>query len=161
MKSGVFTVKIGSVEVTNMVMIYDREHDLVLVQNRIKSWKGIAFPGGHLESGESIYESAVREVKEETGIDVSNLTVCGIVHWSNIDDGSQTFIHYYKTESFSGELIGKTEEGENFWVDPSKLSGMKLAPGFSDQLCLFFDDNIHELLVLYNNRNNDLILKWF
>lgn len=34
------------------------------------SW---CFPGGHLEYGESWKECAIREIKEETGIDISNL----------------------------------------------------------------------------------------
>lgn len=54
-------------EITNMVMVQHPETGMVLVQNRIKSWQGIAFPGGHAEPGESIYDSAVREIREETG----------------------------------------------------------------------------------------------
>lgn len=50
-----------------MVMVQHPETGMVLVQNRIKSWQGIAFPGGHAEPGESIYDSAVREIREETG----------------------------------------------------------------------------------------------
>ena len=64
-------------EFTNMCMIYDGEGN-ILVQDRIKSWCGIAFPGGHLELKESIVESVIREVKEETGLDISNLELCGI-----------------------------------------------------------------------------------
>ena len=54
-------------ELTNMIMIKNPENNCVLVQNRVKYWKGVSFPGGHVEKGESFTESAVREVKEETG----------------------------------------------------------------------------------------------
>ena len=57
---------IEKAEFTNMCMIYDNEGN-VLVQNRVKSWCGYAFPGGHLEPMESIVDSVIREVKEETG----------------------------------------------------------------------------------------------
>ena len=57
-------------EMTNMVMIQDRQTSKVLVQDRIKSWKGLSFPDGHVEDNESIVDSAIREVKEETGLDV-------------------------------------------------------------------------------------------
>ena len=58
---------------TNMVMIRDERSGKVLAQNRVKSWKGLSFPGGHVEEGESIVDSAVREIREETGLDVYNL----------------------------------------------------------------------------------------
>nr|WP_237690896.1 NUDIX domain-containing protein [Paenibacillus caui] len=44
-------------------MIYDKTSGKVLVQDRIKSWKGISFPGGHIEDGESIVDSTIREIK--------------------------------------------------------------------------------------------------
>ena len=53
-------------EMTTMVMVYDRKSDRVLVIDRLKKYKGISFPGGHVEPGESVYDCAVREVREET-----------------------------------------------------------------------------------------------
>lgn len=57
-------------------MIY--KDNQILVQDRVKSWNGVAFPGGHVESRESIVDSTIREIKEETGLDISNLTLCGV-----------------------------------------------------------------------------------
>ena len=74
-------------EHTNMIMIYDKENDSAVVIDRKISWRGISFPGGHVEPGESMYESAVREAREETGLLVSDLRFCGIIHWHNIDSG--------------------------------------------------------------------------
>ena len=68
------------VEFTNMCMIYDDSGN-VLVQERTKSWKGIAFPGGHVDIGESFVESTIREIKEETNLDISDLELCGIKIW--------------------------------------------------------------------------------
>ncbi len=52
---------------TTMVMIENRASGEVLVQDRLLSFKGLSFPGGHLDPGESLYACAVREIKEETG----------------------------------------------------------------------------------------------
>ena len=67
------------IELMNMCMIEDGESDRVVVQRRIKgNWKGIAFPGGHIEPGESVVDSVIREVKEETGLTVSEVRLCGV-----------------------------------------------------------------------------------
>ncbi len=62
-------------ELTTMVMIQDLTTQKVLVQDRIKSWKGLSFPGGHVEQGESFVDCAVREIKEKTGPDVMVMKV--------------------------------------------------------------------------------------
>ena len=54
---------------TNMCMICNGTK--VLVEN--KKWndiQGIIFPGGHVEEHEPIVDSVIREIKEETGIDL-------------------------------------------------------------------------------------------
>ena len=48
------------VTLTNMVRIQDKQSGKILVQERRLRYPGIAFPGGHVEKGESIYDSAVR-----------------------------------------------------------------------------------------------------
>ena len=58
----------------NMCMIYDREKDKILVLDKVKKhgWEGLTFVGGHVEDGEVLYDSCVREVFEETGLKVKN-----------------------------------------------------------------------------------------
>ena len=67
----------------NMCMIYDRENDKILVLDKVKKhgWEGLTFVGGHVEEGEVLYDSCVREVFEETGLTVKNLKLKGTVSW--------------------------------------------------------------------------------
>ena len=64
--------KYEKIELTNMCMIYDNDGNVVVQEKLNKNWGGITFPGGHVETGESFVDSVIREVKEETGLDVKN-----------------------------------------------------------------------------------------
>ena len=97
----------------NMCMIEDKKNRKVLVQNRIKGgWTGIAFPGGHIEPFESITDSVIREIKEETGLDICNIKLCGVKDWC--EENKRSIVFLFKTSSYKGNLLERTEEGEVF-----------------------------------------------
>lgn len=58
------------VELTNMCFIYDENRILVEEKKGTKYTNGLVFPGGHIEQGESFRDSVIREIKEETGLDI-------------------------------------------------------------------------------------------
>ena len=131
----------ANLEITNMVMIQDKTTGKVVVQDRLKSWCGIAFPGGHAEPGESIYDSAIREVWEETGLTVRNLTPCGFMYWFNNKTQDKYFTYFYKTTDFTGTLIDATEEGA---VSDQPDSGQHEAgPHFKEYLPCFLGRPVH------------------
>lgn len=142
-------MRIEKIELTNMCMIVNDKNE-VLIQDRKKSWIGCAFPGGHVEYKESIVLSTIREVKEETGLDVHNLVFCGIKQWFKDDVRNICFL--YKTNEYVGDLLS-TEEGENFWWSLDKIDELNLAPSF-DQMLKLFINNGNEL---YHKRENEVI----
>ncbi|MDF2923552.1 MAG: hydrolase [Paenibacillaceae bacterium] len=149
-----------NVELTNMCMIYDKKHNKVLVQDRLKSWKGITFPGGHMEEGESIVDSTIREIKEETGLSVRDLKLCGIIHWVHDMTGDRYFVFSFKTEQFSGELLDTTDEGRIFWVDKEELPFLPLARGFGERLPMFFEEGYNEGFGTWNEHvRGDMVWK--
>ena len=84
---------------TNMCMIYDENR--ILVQDRKDpDWPGVTFPGGHIEPGESFVGSTIREIKEETGLDISNLKLCGVKQWTDIGQKYRYIVFFYKTSDF-------------------------------------------------------------
>lgn len=149
----------SKVTLTNMCMIYDKENNKVLVQDRIKSWKGISFPGGHVEDGESLIESTIREVKEETGLTISNLEPCGIIYWYNDETGEKFFVFNYRTDVFNGELLDETNEGSIFWVNKDDLPKLNLSEGMRERLPMFLDKKHTEGFGIWNENNVGQI-KW-
>ena len=64
-------------EFTVLCLIEDGSR--VLLQDRVKAdWKGYTLPGGHVEKGESFVEAVIREMKEETGLEVGMLAPIGV-----------------------------------------------------------------------------------
>ena len=84
---------------TNLCKI--RDGDKVVVMERLnQDWPGVAFPGDHVERGESIVSSVIQEVKKETGLTVSNLELCGIQNWTDPTDHYRYLVFCCKTSHF-------------------------------------------------------------
>lgn len=134
------------VELTNMCMLCDGKGN-VLVQDKKgnAAWHGWNFPGGHVEKGEYVTPSVIREMKEETGLTIENPKLCGIKEFHKTSDGNRYIVFLYVTDRFSGELKSSAE-GEVFWYPLSELKrSEKLADGFADMLPVFASDNISEV----------------
>ncbi len=147
------------VKLMNMCKIVNSKEGKVLVQERVKSWRGIAFPGGKLEEGESIIKSVEREVYEETGLVVSNLKICGIKDWYDYKEKVRNLVFLFETDTYKGELIPETDEGKVYWVTYEELSKMNLANDFDKLLEVFDNRNINELVYI-DNRDLDDSERW-
>ena len=117
----------------------------VLVQERLPKpsipWSGLTFPGGHVEPGETVVASVIREVQEETGLTVSNLQNCGYIQWYNPIKQSQYFVFLFKTSTFSGELTGSVE-GSVKWMTLDEMLAGSLAPNMTKYLAVFQNEII-------------------
>ena len=125
---------------TNMCMVYD-DNGNVLVQDRIDpQWPGVTFPGGHVEHGESFVASVIREVKEETGLDIQTPILCGIKQWYAKEDVRYVVL-FFKTNRFSGTLR-PSKEGEVYWIPKEQLPECKLASDMDEMLEIFESDDL-------------------
>lgn len=144
---------------TNMCMIYDGSK--VLVQDRADTgWKGLSFPGGHVEDGESFVDSVIREVKEETSLIISDIRLCGVKQFMTRDQ-ERYVVFLYKTAAFSGSLTSSSE-GEMLWVEIDDLlsrDDAQLTPDFKELLKLFIDDTYSECYYEKHDSVWELVLK--
>jgi len=98
----------------------------ILMGKRINSHAPkFSIPGGHLEVGETFEESAIREVKEETGILIRNPKVIAVTN--NLETYEQEKLHYVSIILLATDFSGEANtiepdkcEGWN-WYDPSNL----------------------------------------
>lgn len=127
---------------TNMCMIYDNNGNILVINRKNPDWPGVTFPGGHVEKGESFVESVVREVKEETGLDIDNPQLCGSKQFQDKEDNRYVVL-FYKTNRFSGQLKS-SDEGEVFWIPRSELQNYNLSVDFMDMVKIFESDELSE-----------------
>lgn len=125
----------SEIELTNMCLICDGNK--VLVQEKVGT-KGLVFPGGHVEEGESLLESVVREMKEETGLTIENPKICGFKDWIQ-EDGTRYIVLLYKTHKFTGELKS-SDEGRVFWIDRAEINSVNLIWNMKELLEIFDTD---------------------
>lgn len=131
-----------SVELTNMCMVV---HDgMVLVQDRNdRDWPGIVFPGGHVEQLESVTESVIREVYEETGLRVTDPKLVAIQDWEYGAEG-RYMVFLFKATRFEGELRSSSE-GSVRWIPLAELKKEDMANGFDKIYRLYEDESLSEM----------------
>ena len=136
--------------VTNCLII-DQDHVLLLKKPR-HGW--YAMPGGKMEPGESVHESVLREVEEETGLVIAKpqlYSVATMLKESAPSSTKEWMMFTFKTDQFSGEVVEESPEGQLEWIPISKLDQIPTAP--SDRL-------IHQYIInkdqpLYGSFNLD------
>lgn len=129
------------IELTNLCLIY--RDDKILVEEKLwKGKRGIVFPGGHVEEGESLLAAVIREMKEETGLTIENPVPCGFKDWVE-DDGSRYLVLLYKTDRFSGELRS-SEEGRVFWMSREEFDRTEVMWNMKELLQILDSDTYSE-----------------
>lgn len=114
----------------NMIKIQNPNTNQVVVLDKIKKegWEGLTFPGGKVEENESLMAAAIREAKEETGLDIENLKFVGFITWLGKEYKDTGLL--YETSDYKGELVAKNREGNLSWIDYEefkKMDGMSLS----------------------------------
>ena len=144
-----------STVLTNLCLVEDLENGKVVLQyrspERYKKWSGYAFPGGHIEEGESLVESVIREVYEETGLTIADPKLVAVKDWP-LDDGGRYIVFCYKATRFSGQLRS-SEEGEVSWVEKDQLEKLDLSYDMLPLLEVMEDPDLSEFF--YRKRTDD------
>ena len=132
------------VELTVLCLITDG--DRILLQNRTKNdWQGYTLPGGHVEPGESFVDAVIREVKEETGLDIKNPRLAGVKQFPI--EGGRYVVLLFKANEYSGTVVS-SDEGQMEWVDSNHLSEIHTVEDFEDLIRVINDPALTEFQYL-------------
>ena len=135
-----------TVELTNLCLI--RRGGEILLQNRVKAdWRGLALPGGHVEPGESIVDSVIREMKEETGLTVKNPRLRGVKQFPI--EGGRYIVFLYEATEFEGELRD-SEEGGVAWYPRDHVPQLPTVEDLEELIRVMERDDLSEFIYLVN-----------
>lgn len=123
----------------NTTLCYIEKDGAYLMIHRVKKkndenhdkWIGV---GGKFEAGESPFDCARREIKEETGVIPKNLRYRGIVTFVSDEYGTE-YMHLFTANGYEGEIDYNCDEGVLEWVKKEKIPTLPIWEGDK----IFFD----------------------
>jgi len=130
--------------VPSVVAVVEDDHGRILLIHKTDNdlW---ALPGGGHDIGESIGETVVREVREETGYEVEVIGIIGTYtnpnHVMAYDDGEvrQQFSIAFRAKLVGGEARTSEESMEVDWVEPADLDRRQIHPSMRMRIQHYLD----------------------
>ena len=123
----------------NTTLCYIEKDGAYLMIHRVKKkndmnhdkWIGV---GGKFENAETPFDCARREIKEETGLTVTELNYRGLVTFVSDLYGTE-YMHLFTADKFEGEIDYDCDEGRLEWVRKEDVASLPIWEGDK----IFFD----------------------
>ena len=117
-----------------LVYLEDNKERILMIHRKKKDehtnlWLA---PGGKVESNEAPCETAIREMKEETGLKIKNPEMKAVLSFPDHGDspfGDEWHVFVFYSKSYSGVLTPNCPEGSLKWVPKAQLSELSAWEG--------------------------------
>lgn len=119
------------IELSTLCYIRNEHQTLMLLRNKKQNdvhegkWNGL---GGKFLPGESPEECAIREIREESGLNATKLRLHGTIIFPEFEKDTECLVYLFTVSEFSGTLID-SPEGTLEWIDNHKVSSLNLWEG--------------------------------
>jgi ADP-ribose pyrophosphatase len=113
--------------------------EYLLIKRASEPDKGLwSVPGGVVEIGEKTIEAAIRETKEETGLDVEILNDLGVVDKIVRDETGRVKYHFVIIDYLAEPVFGKMHHHDDAldarWIHPRDFTDYEMSPTLVDLL---------------------------
>lgn len=127
----------------NVIVVTDEGEILMIRRTDNGNW---AVPGGGMDTGESITDTAVRETREETGIVCEITGLVGIytsprhvILYTSDGEVRQEFSIVFTARPVGGELRPSSESSEPQWVSPADVRDLEMHPSMRQRIQHYLD----------------------
>lgn len=110
-----------------------RDGSLLMVRRAHDPGRGLwSLPGGRVELGEYLHEAVAREVREETGLDVTPSALVGILEI--VGDPHYVILDFAASANTSDEPVAAGDADEVRWVALDRVTDLECTPRFVETL---------------------------
>lgn len=135
----------------NMIRIFRDNEVVVLDKIKKYGWEGLTFPGGKVEDGESFFQAAIRETKEETNLDITDISYDGVILWYDYDAQERLVGMLYTARKFSGKLVENNREGRLYFQDYKEFISEKNKSDSMDDILSIYNKEYDEINLYYKD----------
>jgi len=137
-------------------IVENAEGEILLVQDRRGGW---VFPGGQVENGESLIEALVREVLEESGIEIEVSCLIGVYSNTSSYEGHSGVAHIptkvildYLCRPVGGRLGISDETSASEWVQRERVLERITAPAIRTRYQAYLDGDDQVTYMAYKTK---------
>jgi ADP-ribose pyrophosphatase YjhB (NUDIX family) len=121
-----------------------RDGNVLIVRRARPPAEGFyTLPGGGVETGETLAEAIVREVREETAMQIEPVGLAGYREAIMRDTDGKVARHFvilpFAARWVAGEPRLNTELSDALWVEPPAISGFRTTEGLAEIVAAAFD----------------------
>jgi len=142
-------------KLATLCYVMDNKINKTLMIHRIKKvndyhegkWNGL---GGKFNEGESPEDCVIREIKEESGLTITNPRLHGFISFPQFDGKDDWYVFIFTAIEFSGRLIDSSE-GKLEWIPNDKLVELNLWDGDKIFLEWLFQEKFFSAKFVYES----------
>jgi 8-oxo-dGTP diphosphatase len=126
--------------VSAATIVLNEQKEILLIKGPRRGWE---MPGGQVEEGESFKDAAIRETKEESGIDIEVIKFCGI--YQNVSESICNTL--FLGTPIGGELTTSSESLEVGFFSVEKALEMVTWKNFRQRIEYCLNEKLHPFYI--------------
>ena len=133
--------------VSAAAIVLNEKNEILLIKGPRRGWE---MPGGQVEEGESLSQAAIRETKEESGIDIEIIKFCGI--FQNV--GNSVCNTLFLAKPIGGDLTISPESLDSGFFPIEEALGMVEWKDFRQRIEYCLKPELQPFCVEFYDNNN-------